>query len=135
MMANERSKSTRDNFDKFIHQLQRETKTLIRKLERILIKLYKQNLSLLFNQTYLNEGLLPNYTYISFHIYLIAWMLICDHWFHDVFIQQSSGRKRNILEKLKKNRKNSQKNVYIGIVYNCVCVDYICASSCVLLYV
>ena len=31
-----------------------ETKALIRKLERILIKLYRQNVSLLFNQTCLN---------------------------------------------------------------------------------
>ena len=30
-----------------------ETKTLIRKPERILNKLYKQNLSLLFNETYI----------------------------------------------------------------------------------
>ena len=42
---------TRDNFGKFIHQFQPESKTLIRKLERILIKLYRQNVSLLFNQT------------------------------------------------------------------------------------
>ena len=38
-------------FGKFIHQFQPETKTLIRKLERILIKSYRQNVSLLFNQT------------------------------------------------------------------------------------
>ena len=36
-MADERSESVQDNFDKFIHQFQPETKTLIRKLERILI--------------------------------------------------------------------------------------------------
>ena len=35
----------------FIHLFQLETKTLIGKLERILIKLYIQNVSLLFNQT------------------------------------------------------------------------------------
>ena len=39
------------NFGKFIYQFQPETKTLIRKLDRILIKLYRQNLSLLFNET------------------------------------------------------------------------------------
>ena len=37
---------------------QPETTTLI----SILIKLYRQNVSLLFNQTCLNERLLPNYT-------------------------------------------------------------------------
>ena len=46
MIAYERSESARDNFGKFIHQFQPETKTLIKKLERILIKLYRQNLLL-----------------------------------------------------------------------------------------
>ena len=64
MMAYKRSESAWDNFDKFIHQFQPETKTLIKKLETILIKLYRQNVSLLFNQTSLNERLLPNYTNI-----------------------------------------------------------------------
>ena len=40
MMAYEESESTRDNFGKFIYQFQPETKTLIRKFERILNKLY-----------------------------------------------------------------------------------------------
>ena len=61
-MAYEGSKSARDIFDKFIHQFQPETKTVIRKLERILIKLCRQNVSLLFSQTYLNEWLIRNYT-------------------------------------------------------------------------
>ena len=59
MMAYEGSKSTRDNFGKFSHQFQYETKTLITKLEKILNELYRQNLSLLFNETCLNERLLP----------------------------------------------------------------------------
>ena len=42
MMAYEMSESARDNFGEFIHQLQPETKTL-RKLERILIKSFWQN--------------------------------------------------------------------------------------------
>ena len=60
-MDYEESESARDNFGKFIHQFQPETKTLIRKFKRILIKLYRQNMSLLFNQTCLNEQLQPNY--------------------------------------------------------------------------
>ena len=63
MMAYEKSKSSWDNLGKSIPQFQPETKTLIRKLERNLIKLYRQNVSLLFNQTCLNERLLPNYTH------------------------------------------------------------------------
>ena len=61
--------SARDNFGKFIHP---ETKTLIRKLERIVNKLYRQNLSLLFNEMCLNEQLLPNYIYMC--------VCVCRHW-------------------------------------------------------
>ena len=67
MMAYERSESARDNFGKFIHQFQPETKTLLRKLERIQIKLYRLNVSLLFNQTCLNERLT---THTHTHIYI-----------------------------------------------------------------
>ena len=49
MMASEGSESARDNFSKFIHQFQLETKILIQKYERVLFKLYKQNVSLQFN--------------------------------------------------------------------------------------
>ena len=38
-------------FFKLIQQFQPETKTIIRKLDRILIKLNRQNVSLLFHQT------------------------------------------------------------------------------------
>ena len=72
MMAYEGSESAWDTFGKFIHQFQPETKTLIRKLKRILNKLYRQNLSLLFNETCLNEQLLPNYT---LYIYIFTNLL------------------------------------------------------------
>ena len=62
---------TRENFGKFIYQLQPKTKTLFRKLERNLIKLYNQNVSLLFNQTWLKEGLLPNHTHMYIYIYIV----------------------------------------------------------------
>ena len=50
MMAYERSKRAWDSFGKFIYQFQLETKT--------------------FNQTCLNERLLPNYTHTHIHMYL-----------------------------------------------------------------
>ena len=49
MTADESSESAWNNFGNFIHQLLSETKTLIRKPERNLIKLYRQNVSCLFN--------------------------------------------------------------------------------------
>ena len=67
MMAYEVSESARDNFGKFIYQFEPESKTLIRKLERILNKLYRQNVFLLFNKTYLNERIQPNHTHTHTH--------------------------------------------------------------------
>ena len=53
-----------------------ETKTLIKKHERILIELYRKSVSLLFYQTCLNERLLSNYTHshthTHTHIYIIT---------------------------------------------------------------
>ena len=72
MMAYEGSESAWGNFGKFLHQFQPETKTLIRKLERILVKLFRQNVSLLFNETCLNKQLLLNdtHTHTHTHIYI-----------------------------------------------------------------
>ena len=74
--------SARDNFGEFIHQFQPETKT---KLKRIFKKLYRKSVSLLFNQTWLNERLLPNYspslslTHIHTHThwYTHAYLYVC----------------------------------------------------------
>ena len=76
IMAYEKSESARDNFGKFIPQFQAEIKILIRKLERILMKLYIQNGSLLFNQTCLNERLLPNYTHTHTHTHTYIYIYI-----------------------------------------------------------
>ena len=84
MMAYEESVSVRDNFGKFINQFQRETKTIIRKIERILNKLYRQNVSLLFNETCLNERLRPNYTHTHTHTHI--YIYICIHIFMYLFI-------------------------------------------------
>ena len=45
MMAYEGFKKTLDNSGKSIHKFRPENKTLIRKLETILIKLYRQNVT------------------------------------------------------------------------------------------
>ena len=50
-------------FQNAIINLKKNNTLYICKLERILIKTYKQNVSLLLNDTYLNERLLPNYTH------------------------------------------------------------------------
>ena len=47
MMVYETSESAWDNFGKFIFEFQPKTQTLIRKLERILIELFRQNVSII----------------------------------------------------------------------------------------
>ena len=49
-------------------------------------------------------------------------MLIYDHWFHNLFIRQSSG--------YGEIEKYSQKDVYARIAYNSFCV-YVCVCVCV----
>ena len=61
MMAEEGSESLRKKFGKFIFQHKRKTIKLIRKLERFLIKLFRQHASLLLIQTH---------TYIYIYIYI-----------------------------------------------------------------
>ena len=84
MMAYEGSESTRDNFAKFIYQFQPETKTLIRKLERILNTLYRQNVSLLFyylmKHTHTHIHTHKTYSHTHTHIYIY----LCKYF--DVFL-------------------------------------------------
>ena len=49
-------------------------KHLFGNLKGSLIKLYKQNVSILFNQTCLNERLLPNSTHTHTHIYIYIYV-------------------------------------------------------------
>ena len=78
MMVCEGSESAQNNFGKFIHQFQPETKTLIRKLKRIVYKLYWQNLSLLFNETSIatTPKCRGGYHYTKLYIHLkVKWLM------------------------------------------------------------
>ena len=85
MMAYERSESARDNFGKFMHQYQPEIQTLIRKLERILIKLCRQNVSLLFNQTCLNESPITT-THTHMHTHTNIYICRCIYIYIHIYI-------------------------------------------------
>ena len=61
--------SARENFG----NSSTNSKAHIRKLERILMKLYRWNVSLLFNQTCLNKRLLPNYTHTHTHTHIYTY--------------------------------------------------------------
>ena len=73
IMAYEGSEIARENFGKFIQQFQPETRTKkpIKKLDIILFKPYRQNVSLLFHQICLDDSLLhpPPQIYIYIYIY------------------------------------------------------------------
>ena len=72
-MAYERSESTRESFGKFIHQFLPETKILIKKLERILIQLYGQNVSLLSN---IYIYIYISWSRLNFLIYIDCYLMI-----------------------------------------------------------
>ena len=65
-MAFERSVSSRENFGKSNLPIPTWNQNIYPKTWKDLNKI-KQNVSLLFNQTCLNEILLPNYTYFKIH--------------------------------------------------------------------
>ena len=66
---------------------------------------------------------------VSFEIYLMAWMLVCDHRFHAVLLRYASGRERKLLKKLKKS-KNTVKRTLGLCTTLCVCVR-VCVRVCV----
>ena len=74
MMACERYGSARDNFDEFNIKHQRKTKTLVRKREKILLKLYRQNMSLLFKPAWTKDSYLTTHT----HINITGWVSVCE---------------------------------------------------------
>ena len=93
-MAYEGSEIARDNFGKFINQFLPETNTLIRKHERNLSKLYRQHLSLLFNETCFNERLLPNYTHTHTHTHIYIYIYIYIYYCHDNLLLLNYSRKQ-----------------------------------------
>ena len=52
-------------------------------------------------------------------IYLITWMLICDHWFHACHYMAIFRQKREGFGEIKKIKKIETKEFYIKIVYQC----------------
>ena len=55
------------NFGELIHDLQTNAKKVIRKIERTERKLQKAKSALVFNETCINEDILPKYTNIKLH--------------------------------------------------------------------
>ena len=55
------------NLGELIHQLDEPSKQVCRKFEKCLIKLTKLRLNVVFNQTCIQENILPKYTNINLH--------------------------------------------------------------------
>ena len=73
-------------------------------------------------------------------MYLIALMLICDHWFHAIFVTTIIRQKKKNIGEIEKKKKIEKYSIYVEIVYNSfvhVCclllsvVVYVIVSMCV----
>ena len=72
MMAQSRAESTRDtyNYGQYINQFPPNTIKVIREFEWIQKKICRHKMSIMFNETCINEEMLPKYTYVYVYIYL-----------------------------------------------------------------
>ena len=70
MMARNRAESTRDtyNYGQYLNQFPPNTIKVIREFERIQKKICRHKMSIMFNEIYINEEMLPKYTYIYIYI-------------------------------------------------------------------
>ena len=66
IMAKNREESSRDiyNYGQYINQFLPITIKAIRQYERIQKKIWRQKMSIMFNEICINEEMLPKYTYI-----------------------------------------------------------------------
>ena len=62
------------NFGELIHDLQTNAKKVIRKIERTERKLQKAKSALVFNETCINEDILPKYTNMYIYIYIYIYI-------------------------------------------------------------
>ena len=79
MMAQDRTESIVEpiNHERFINQFPPDTIKSMRELEKINPKMCRQRMSLLFNQVYINEEMLPKHTHTHTHIHTRACIYMC----------------------------------------------------------
>ena len=70
MMAQSQAESTWDtyNYGQYINQFPPNTIKVIREFEQIQKKIYRQKMSIMFNEICINEEMLPKYIYIYIYI-------------------------------------------------------------------
>ena len=68
-----RAESTRDtyNYGQYLNQLPPNTIKAIWQYKRIQKKIFRQKMSIMFNEICINEEMLPKYTYIYIYIYIV----------------------------------------------------------------
>ena len=78
MMAQSRAESTWDtnNYGKNINQFPPNTIKSIRQYERINKKIYRQKISIMFNEICINEEMLPKYTHTHTHTHTYIYIYI-----------------------------------------------------------
>ena len=64
------------NYGKYINQFSPNTIKSIRQYERINKKIYRQKMSIMFNEISINEEILPKYTYTHTHTYIYIYIYI-----------------------------------------------------------
>ena len=74
MMAQSRAESTRDTYKygQYITEFALNTIKAIRQYEGIQKKICRQKISIMFNEIYINEEILPIYIYIYIYIYITS---------------------------------------------------------------
>ncbi len=76
MMAQSRAESTRDtcNYGQDINQFPQNTIKVIREFERIQKKICRHKMSIMFNEIFINEEMLPKYTHTHTHTYIYIYI-------------------------------------------------------------
>ena len=77
-MAQSRAGSTRDayNYGQYINQFLLNTIKAIREYEQIQKKIYRQKMSIMFNEICINEEMLPIYIYTHTHTHVYTYIYI-----------------------------------------------------------
>ena len=80
-MAQSRAESTRDTYNdgQYINQFPPNTIKAIREYERVQKKICRQKMSIMFNEIFINEEMLPIYIYIYCYRVLILEGLVINN--------------------------------------------------------
>ena len=78
-MAQSQAESTRDtyNYGQYVNQFLPNTIKAIQEYEQIQKKICRQKMSIMFNEIWINEEMVPKYIYIYIYIYIYTYLRKC----------------------------------------------------------